>query len=180
MTVRHPGCISLLLLCTALHSRDTTSYYLNHPSVRAFLDVIAYAEGTYGPDGYRMHFGGDLFDSFEDHPRVVIAAPSRGRQLCSSAAGRYHFLERTWDDLASSIDARDFSPKNQDRAALEVIRTKGALGDILNNKPERALIKLNRMWASFPGSPYGQPTKKIQDLTAFYRNRLAYYRRILR
>ncbi len=169
-----------LLCCTSLIARDTASYYLNHPSVRAFLDVIAYAEGTYGPDGYRMLFGGDLFSSYRDHPRIIIAAPSRGRQLCSSAAGRYHFLERTWDDIAPSINARDFSPRNQDKAALEILRTKGALSDILTNNPEYAIRKLNRMWASFPGSPYGQPTKPMRDLACFYRERLAYYRRISR
>ena len=30
------------------------------PNVRAFLDVIAYAEGTSGPDGYRTMFGSVL------------------------------------------------------------------------------------------------------------------------
>lgn len=148
--------------------------------MRAFLDVIAYAEGTYGPDGYRMHFAGDLFNSFDDHPRIIICASRNGRNISGSAAGRYQFLERTWDDLAQAINARDFSPRNQDKAALEVIRTKGALGDILNNNPEKAIIKLNRMWASFPGAPYGLQNKTMQDLAAFFRSRLAYYRRILR
>ena len=47
---------------------------------RAFLDMIAYAEGTTGPDGYRVMFG---------HPRQYFAFTDQaGRTLKTSAAGR--------------------------------------------------------------------------------------------
>ena len=60
---------------------------------RAFLDMIAYAEGTTGPDGYRVMFGypapGRLAADLSDHPRQYFAFTDQaGRTLKTSAAGR--------------------------------------------------------------------------------------------
>ena len=40
--------------------------------MRAFLDMIAYAEGA----GYSTLFGGGTFAGFDDHPRTTAPAPA--------------------------------------------------------------------------------------------------------
>jgi lysophospholipase L1-like esterase len=78
-----------------------------HPAeIKAFLDVIAFAEGTYkSPDnGYKTQFTGKQFDSYDDHPREVISASG----LDSTAAGRYQFLSSTWDGI---MKGKKFDPK---------------------------------------------------------------------
>lgn len=136
---------------------------------RAFLDMIAYAEGTGGPDGYRMMFGGGLFDSFSDHPRIYHQFTDRaGRELVTSAAGRYQFLARTWDKLQRTLDLPDFGPASQDSAALELIRGAGALRDVQAGRIEVAIRKVAPIWASLPGAGYAQPERSMSSLLAAY------------
>lgn len=136
---------------------------------RAFLDMIAYAEGTSGPHGYRTLFGGGLFDDFADHPRRLIPFTNgRGERLNSSAAGRYQFLRKTWDSLAKNLALSDFGPANQDRAALELIRQRGALKDVQAGRIATAIAKIAPIWASMPGAGYAQPEKKLTTLVAKY------------
>ncbi len=124
------------------------------PNVMAFLRVIRTGEGTDGPKGYRMLFGGDTFASFADHPRIAVTRGS----LTSTAAGAYQILARTWDDLQGSLALPDFSPPYQDIAALFLIRRRGALADVQAGNFDSAIAKVAKEWASMPGSPYGQPT----------------------
>lgn len=133
-------------------------------NVRAFLDMIAFAEGTAGANGYRTLFGGRLFDSYADHPRVFVPF----RNTTSSAAGRYQFLARTWDSLARRLNLPDFSPPNQDAAAIELIRERGALNDVRAGRFELAVSKVRRIWASLPGAGYNQPERNINTLLAAY------------
>lgn len=141
-------------------------------NVKAFLQVIRHCEGTAGENGYRTHFGGALFDSFKDHPRVVKTFKLRkGGTLSSSAAGAYQILTRTWDGLVSQYGKTvfpDFSPESQDKAALALIRGRNALTDVREGRFEIAIRKCNREWASLPGSPYGQPTKTLEYCKQIY------------
>lgn len=136
--------------------------------LRAFLDLISYTEGA----GYNTMFTGKTFSDFSRHPHKVICS---GR-LCSSAAGRYQFLDRTWDSLARSKGFKDFKPETQDLAGIELIRNRGALEDVKAGRIESAILKCNKEWASFPGSPYGQPTKKMYQCLAYYKERLDAYK----
>lgn len=137
-------------------------------NLRAFLYLIAHCEGTAGENGYRMMFGGELFDSFADHPRKVITRKLGGKPISSSAAGRYQFLSRTWDECRKALTLPDFSPESQDRAAIFLIKRRGALADVEAGRIEQAIRKCNREWASLPGSPYGQPTKTLAECLAVY------------
>jgi lysozyme len=136
----------------------------------AFLDMIAFAEGTNGPNGYRTLFGGGLFDSFDDHPRQFKSFTNRrGETLKTSAAGRYQFLSRTWDALAKRLALPDFGPQSQDAAALELIRERGALNDVRAGRTEQAIAKCAPVWASLPGAGYAQPERQLSVLVAQYR-----------
>lgn len=145
-----------------------TAIDLSNVNLRAFLRAIRFAEGTAGPDGYRMHFGGALFSSFADHPRRAVTASLGGRSITSTAAGAYQFLARTWDEAAAAMGLPDFSPASQDIAAAFLIRRRGALADVYAGNFAAAVAKCAREWASLPGSPYGQPTKTLDALAGVY------------
>lgn len=139
-------------------------------NVRAFLDMIAYAEGTSGPDGYRTMFGGSLMDSYADHPgRVFSFTNSKGQSLKTTAAGRYQFLRATWAQLKSKLGLQDFGPASQDAGAIELIRQRGALNDVKAGRIVEAIAKVKTIWASLPGAGYSQPERNITNLLAAYR-----------
>jgi muramidase (phage lysozyme) len=131
-------------------------------NVSAFLDTIGYAEGT--GDAYNYMFTHKVFYGYSDHPRIIQCSYG----LCSDAAGRYQFLSTTWDALRRKQGLSDFSPDNQDRAAVQLIKDVGCYSSVLNiNGPEtfsRAAYCVSNQWASFPGSPYGQPRHSASHL----------------
>jgi len=137
-------------------------------NVRAFLQMIRYCEGTDGVYGYATLFGGRVFESFADHPRKLVDFKLGGKPYKSSAAGAYQFLQKTWDALVKQHGFKDFGPENQDRAAVELIRGRRALQDVINGDLKAAVDKCNKEWASLPGSPYGQPVKSFEQCKAVY------------
>lgn len=70
----------------------------------ALLGVIS---GTESPD-YNVLNGGERFDNYADHPRRV------GKGGTATAAGKYQFVQGTWDRVAKANGFADFSPANQD------------------------------------------------------------------
>jgi len=148
---------------------------------RAFLDMIAFAEGTGGPNGYRTMFGGSLFDDFADHPHKAFQFTDKaGRTLWTTAAGRYQFMAAspipsggstkvdTWGVLKAKLGLPDFSPASQDAAALELIRERGALADVQAGRVAQAVAKIAPVWASMPGAGYAQSERKLTTLVAQY------------
>jgi lysozyme len=135
-------------------------------NIDAFLWAIRVSEGTDGLNGYSMLVGGGLFGSFADHPRVLVDLPKLG--IKSSAAGAYQILRRTWDDVRSAIGAPDFSPTWQDRAAVELIRRRGALADVRAGRFTTAIDKCKKEWASLPGAGYGQHENSLARLQNAY------------
>lgn len=82
------------------------------PTQHQLLDYIA---GPESAGRYNVINGGQVFHDYKDHPRVKV--PLRGGNY-STAAGRYQMLGSTWDYAKRSLGLADFSPENQDRAAL--------------------------------------------------------------
>lgn len=82
------------------------------PAQHAILNHIS---GPESAGRYNVITGGQLFHDFADHPRVRV--PLRSGNY-STAAGRYQMLGSTWDYAARELGLKDFSPENQDRAAL--------------------------------------------------------------
>lgn len=145
-----------------------TDLDLSNANLQAFLRMIRYAEGTASANGYRMLFGGGLFEGYDDHPRTPVTATLGGKRITSTAAGAYQFIARTWDDIKRAAGVSDFSPESQDRAAAALIRRRGALADVYAGRFSEAVRKCAREWASLPGSPYGQPVKTMAQVTAAY------------
>lgn len=141
-------------------------------NVLAFLDMLAWSEGTDHPnqrsenDGYDVIVGGGLFSDYADHPRRLIALPRLG--IKSTAAGRYQLLSRYWDAYRKQLGLRDFGPTSQDRVALQQIRERRALADIKAGRIEQAIAKCRNIWASLPGAGYGQHEHRLDALLATY------------
>lgn len=139
-------------------------------NTRAFLDMLAYAEGT-TKNGYNTLFGGGTFDNLADHPRRLFPFTNgAGKTLKTTAAGRYQFLSRTWDSLRDKLNLPDFGPESQDAAALELVRQRGALADVRAGRVAAAIAKCAPIWASLPGAGYDQPERKIGQLLTAYNN----------
>lgn len=137
---------------------------LSIPNVKAMLAVIRKGEGTSDSKGYNRIFGGQLFVGFNDHPRLKVTKNG----YTSTAAGAYQFLSKVWDETKGIMHLKDFSPANQDLAALGRIAARGALDDVINGRFEVAIKKLNKEWASLPLSPYGQPVQTMQGAKGIY------------
>ncbi|MBE9097258.1 glycoside hydrolase family protein [Tychonema sp. LEGE 07203] len=149
---------------------EVTATYLN-AKIKAFLDTIAYAEGTKNPDGYRTIYSYQYFNDFSDHPRRVICAGG----YCSNAAGRYQFLSSTWDGVKAKLGLKDFSPESQDLGAVELIKQRGAFSDIENGNLQAAIEKCSWEWASLPPGRYGQPQRSMAELLQVYQDSLTKY-----
>ena len=159
---------------TAEENRQRAEAYVDDPRVRAYLDMLAKAEGA----DYNTLFGGGQFSDMSHFPDWAGKSftykkkdGTTGRDV-SRAAGRYQFLPGTWSSVSSFLGLQDFSARSQDIAAAELLRQRGALPFILAGDINGAMRLSNKEWASLPGSPYGQPTRKAVDLTAFYNQRL--------
>lgn len=146
-------------------STSTGSLSVN---VKAFLDFIAWAEGTDALNGYQTIVGQTSpdgprkFSSYADHPRGDL-------KFGSDAAGRYQFISTTWDGLKKQLGLTDFSPQNQDRAAVENIRQFNALSDVEAGNWQSAINKLTGQWDSFPGA--GNPKTNMAGAMAWLNNR---------
>lgn len=136
------------------------SQYSSHPHVRHFLDVvIPGAEGT-DKNGYYTAFGGGKLDNLNDHPRYLMPfTQTDGKANKTSAAGKYQFIQPTWDDAAAKLGLDSFNEQNQDLAALYLLKQNGALDHLLNGDYQGAVAKSGKTWASLPSSPYAQPKR---------------------
>lgn len=159
-------------------------------NVCAFIDMIAWSE--IGPallaksdDGYNAIVGSTaavphLFSSYADHPRVMVEFPHTTWKR-SNAAGRYQFLSTTWDGLAKKLKLNDFSPVNQDRAAIELLRERGAMphvlagGQLAANEIRIAIARSSPEWASLPNAGYGQHENQMPPLLTEFARRLDIY-----
>ncbi|WP_429180347.1 glycoside hydrolase family 24 protein [Aeromonas salmonicida] len=137
-----------------------------HPNTAAFLDLLAFAEGTkgLGDDGYdKLVNPAGFFTDYRTHPNVKVQVNPR---LVSTAAGRYQFLTRHWPHYRDQLGLPDFGPLSQDKWAIQLIRERRALQDVEAGRIPQAIAKCANLWASLPGAGYGQREHKLADLLA--------------
>ncbi|MDU5196777.1 glycoside hydrolase family 104 protein [Enterobacter sichuanensis] len=143
-----------------------------NPQRKAFLDMLAWSEGTDNGrqptqnHGYDVIVGGSLFTDYSDHPRKLITLNPR---LKSTAAGRYQLLARYWDAYRKQLGLNDFSPANQDAVAIQQIKERGALPLIDRGDIRQAIDRSSNIWASLPGAGYGQFEHKADALIAKFK-----------
>lgn len=139
-----------------------------NPQRKAFLDMLAWSEGTDNGwqktrnHGYDVIVGGELLTDYSDHPRKLVTLNPK---LKSTAAGRYQLLSKWWDAYRKQLGLKDFSPKSQDAVALQQIKERGALPLIDRGDIRQA----SNIWASLPGAGYGQYEHKIDSLIAKFK-----------
>jgi muramidase (phage lysozyme) len=125
-----------------------------------FLMLITWTEGTDRENTpYNELFGFTNFVGYDKHPNIKI----KSANYSSTAAGRYQILKKT----ADMLKMKDFTPESQDLAAIKLIKNAKAYDDVIAGNWEEAIKKTNKVWASLPGSPYGQPTHKLSDALKF-------------
>lgn len=144
--------------------REQLEAILSNPNVQRYLAMLSQAEGTakYN-DPYRVGFGGQAIADLSQHPNVAVPfTQTNGQRNTTTAAGKYQFLNRTWQDVANTLGLQDFSAKNQDLGALELMRRSGSLPDVLRGDFASAVARDGRTWASLPSSPYTQPKRSTE------------------
>ena len=125
---------------------------------KAFLDMIAYSEGTDNgrqptkDRGYDVIVSGKLFSDYSKHP-----------------GGRYQVLEKFAKHYMEHLVLPDFGPASQDKIALQLIRECKALADIDEGRIHEAIHKCRSRWASLPGAGYGQHEQKIEKLIEVFK-----------
>lgn len=140
--------------------------------LRAFLDMLAYSEGTdngrqpTNNRGYDVIVGGKLFYDYSKHPGVYVKLNPR---LTSSAAGRYQILEKFAKHYMKQLRLPDFGPDSQDKIAIQLIKECKALDDIYAGRIHSAVYKCRSRWASLPGAGYNQHEQKIEKLIAVFK-----------
>ena len=157
------------------------------PKLKAFLDLIAWSEGTSTSpitqnDGYDVIVSGvdglHRMIDYDDHP----FAPQYKRQpvivrrvplLESTAAGRYQLLYRYWTVYRAELHLSNFAPVNQDAVALKQAQERGALTLVMNDAVDQAIAACSNIWASFPNNSYGQGGKSMAELLSKYAELLA-------
>lgn len=128
---------------------------LDNPNTRKMLNLIAASEGV--KHGYNTLFGNQQFSNLSAHPNQRKEfTQTDGSKNYTTAAGRYQFINGTWQNLAKRYGFRSFSPMEQDLGAVALIAGRGALDDVLNGRWESAIGKLGKEWASLPSSTYKQ------------------------
>ena len=140
--------------------------------LRAFLDLLAWSEGTdngrqpTNNHGYDVIVGGKLFYDYSKHPGVYVKLNPR---LTSSAAGRYQILEKFAKHYMKQLRLPDFGPDSQDKIAIQLIKECKALDDIYAGRIHSAVYKCRSRWASLPGAGYGQHEQKVEKLIAVFK-----------
>ncbi len=127
------GLTYLLLISQAAYrkhllSEDPTGMYGTQalvmkggdPYVRALMRTISASEAN-DRQPYNIIYGGERVSDLSQHPArcvTITAGPNRGN--CSTAAGRYQFLNRTWAEKSKryhpqmSDASLSFAPQYQD------------------------------------------------------------------
>jgi muramidase (phage lysozyme) len=138
------------------------------PNARRWLNLLSYAEGTWGGSAprYDITFGYKPIKDLSRHPNQVV----HGGKYSSAAAGAYQIMPDTWAGVAKQQGLKDFGPRSQDIAALALIRAKGVNPD-RDPITKETVAKLSGTWASLPTiqgkSAYGQPVKSFESLHQF-------------
>lgn len=144
-------------------TRENFEKLLGSPNVQKMLNLIANAEGV--EHGYNTLFGNERFDDLSKHPNISkVFTQTDGKKNRTNAAGRYQFMKNTWDDVSRQLGLKDFSPRNQDIAAVALLARNGALPSVLKGDFQTAVQKSGGTWASLPSSNYPQKKRTWKDL----------------
>ncbi len=142
------------------------SYAYDDRFTNSILSLIGFTEGT--GNCYNYMVGYKTFTSYTEHPNQCQTFGNN----CSTAAGRYQFLKKTWDIIKEKKSIASFGPINQDQGAIYLIENRGFdnYKARLNVAQFRAGIELiSWEWASMPPGRYGQPIRQMDAIWQKYK-----------
>jgi len=150
-------------------------------NMNAFLFTIAVSEGTIAAgssegNGYDAMVGStpdklSLFVPNGPHPNVTVMLTINGKQVPSTACGRYQINHPTWMWYLRTYNLpvdTPFTPENQDHCAIWLIGAHNAAALVEAGAIDAALAACAGIWASFPASTAGQHTQQASTLLAAY------------
>lgn len=130
-------------------TREALLGHLTHDNVVAFLRVIRQGESSQDQAAYTILNGGEHFAVPPwAHPQRV------GKGGASTAAGAYQIIKSTWTNLVSKYGFEDFSPRNQDCAAVALIAGRGMLDNVLAGRVNDAVKGLSQEWECFANNQW--------------------------
>jgi muramidase (phage lysozyme) len=108
-----------------------------------------------------------------DTGAVILPSKPGVSAIRSAASGRYQLILETWNELATVLHLKLFSPSCQDSAAMELLFKHNADQLLLQGKCAEAIQTCNKVWASFPGNDYGQGGRTLDWLLTTYHTMLS-------
>jgi muramidase (phage lysozyme) len=132
---------------------DKLGKELENPNVRKYL---AYLNANEGSPKANQTVGYKEFNDLSKHPNIAVPFNKKGD--VSTAAGKYQFLNSTWNDVSKKHNLKDFSEENQDKGAVALLQDINALEDVKKGNFSKANEKAKNVWASLPGSTIGAST----------------------
>lgn len=133
------------------------------PYIRALMRTISASESN-EPNPYAVLYGGKQVHDLSHHPQVcvtIVTGPNRGR--CSTAAGRYQILYKTWLEKSERYHPKpvpflfwtvySFEPEYQDAIVHSWLSDRQAWGVNISNllrqgKIDEVLRLLSGTWTS--------------------------------
>lgn len=169
-------------------TKTTNSFDIQHlvmqggdPHIRALMRTISASE-AYDQQPYNLIYGGQRFFDLSSHPEICVtigAGPNAGN--CSTAAGRYQFINTTWYNLAQQYHPEakrfldwefySFEPHYQDVVLYRWLSDQDAWGiniaqRLRDGQVQEVLRMLSPTWTSLG---YGIETNSMsQHLPAVY------------
>lgn len=119
-------------------------------NVVAFLRVIREGESGQDVTDYRRVQQARGVRHFPAPPWVHPGKPATGGS--TPAAGAYQIMAGTWKRVSAALGLADFSPAEQDRAAIGLMAYRGALPAVLAGDLAAAFAALRDEWVSLPGA----------------------------
>jgi muramidase (phage lysozyme) len=136
---------------------------LKHPNVQKALQYVNAYEGK--PKANQA-YGYKEFNDLSRHPNMPIKFNDKGD--ITTAAGTYQITAPAWEEQAKKQGLTDFSPQNQDKAAVGIMRDIGALDAFVQGDFDKGKKLLGLKWASIPGSTIGKSTGQIPKENSQY------------
>lgn len=134
------------------------------PYLRALMRTISAAESNTSQP-YRILYGGEMVSELSRHPDIcveIVAGPNTGN--CTTAAGRYQFLTKTWNEKAEQYHPDppawfevwgeySFDPESQDLVVYRWLNDTAAWGvdipaALREGRLDDVLRRLSGTWTS--------------------------------
>lgn len=155
------------------------------PYIRALMRTISASEANH-PQPYTIIYGGQHVADLSQHPNLcvpIVNGPNQGN--CTTAAGRYQFINTTWDEKAQRYHPEpsnfvlwkeySFAPEYQDAVTYAWLSDREAWGTDISallqaGKLTEVLQLLSGTWTSLG---YGIETNSMSNkLPAIYQQLL--------